>query len=548
MVPCIGYVRVSTERQAGEKQTSLADQETAITALAVKLSVTVDSWYRDEGKSGATVDQRPALLRLLADCKAAPRPKSSRGLVLVLNDSRWGRFPNPEEATYWRHELERVGWIVRFAEGDDIEDGIGRHVMRIVSSELASQYRVAIKRNAKRGSRGTAEQGYWGTAAPYGYRRKVVHPVGRERVLATGQRKAIDEKVALTPHDEEAAVVLAMFTRYSDGTQSLATLTQWLRDTQPARRWSRQAIRATLLNPAYVGDVVSGRVSNDQPGRRPETEWIVTENAHPAIVGRDMFALARFYLGRNEKWTNHVASDWLVSGVVTCRCGKTFVSGGGSGKNKAYRCASKVLVRSERCAFRGTVNKHWLESAVLASVANVVSSETHRAKLAAHLDTALAALRQAPEQAITAIVAQISAASAVRDRLVGAVAEGTLVGDEAKGRLDTVRRQISRLEGQRDALLRASVNQESVDQERAALLDLMADFRRVVSDLRGPQLREMISPWLASATYDTDSRRLNLAIRNLPHISSGGLAQMGWHDEQTTTQVVRRSVRVGRGK
>src|SRR4051812_38011807 len=83
--PRVGYVRVSTDRQAGEAQTSLADQQRAIEALASSLGLTVERWYRDEGASGATVEKRPALRQLVADIEAAPRSQKAPGFVLVLN-------------------------------------------------------------------------------------------------------------------------------------------------------------------------------------------------------------------------------------------------------------------------------------------------------------------------------------------------------------------------------------------------------------------------------------------------------------------------------
>lgn len=57
----IGYVRVSSEQQAGEKQTSLTDQRDAITALAGRLGVQLVEVFEDAGFSGATIAKRPAL-------------------------------------------------------------------------------------------------------------------------------------------------------------------------------------------------------------------------------------------------------------------------------------------------------------------------------------------------------------------------------------------------------------------------------------------------------------------------------------------------------
>src|SRR5437868_5261521 len=86
---CVGYVRVSTERQAGEVYSSRRDQQRAIEQLAARLGRTGAAWYRDEGASGATATRRPAFMELLAYCESHPRSPQALGFVLVLNDSRF---------------------------------------------------------------------------------------------------------------------------------------------------------------------------------------------------------------------------------------------------------------------------------------------------------------------------------------------------------------------------------------------------------------------------------------------------------------------------
>src|SRR5690348_10447545 len=157
----VGYCRVSTESQAREDRTSLADQRDAVEALATRIgrALTSDSWFVDAGVSGADAEGRSAFMRLVAYCEAHRRPVRSPGYVLVLNDSRFGRFRDPDEAAAWRYRLKQCGWVVRFAESDDTTDPIGRSVLRAVGAAQASEYRASISRNAKRGARGSAEQG-----------------------------------------------------------------------------------------------------------------------------------------------------------------------------------------------------------------------------------------------------------------------------------------------------------------------------------------------------------------------------------------------------
>lgn len=545
--PCVGYLRVSTERQVGEDKTSLADQQRAIEALATTLGLTVERWYKDEGASGATVEKRPALRQLIADIEANPRSQKAPGYVLVLNDSRWGRFPDPEDATYWRRHLGHRGWIVRFAEHDDTDNKQLRGMMRAMVQGAATQKRDDVKANAKRGSRGTASLGYWGTREPYGFRRAVVSPAGRERTLAQGQRKAPDEKVKLVPHRAEAKVIRALFTRYATGQESIASVTAWLREAAPARNWTRAAVKFTLANPAYVGDVVSGRYSPEDRERHQESEWIVTRDAHEAIVPRAIFHRCRDILARNAKWTTRVRTDWIVSGLVQCPCGKPYVAGGGNKDRRgkpvlSYRCASKSGLRADCCPHRGAVKKDWLEYAVVETVASIVGGPSQRKRLAAILDRVLNETR--PGDQLGELTAQLTDAVSARDRLVDAVATGTLTAEEAKSRLADVRQRIARLEAQRDALQPA--NASALRSERDALLAGLTDFRAAAYTLKGPALREHLRPWIQSAVFDPKTRKLDLAIPHIP--VSSALASMPWPSGQSKgvpCNVTRRVVTVG---
>src|SRR5687767_5077982 len=106
-IDCVGYLRVSTEKQAAEDRTSLADQRKAIIERARALGRTVGEWFVDDGFSGATVEGRPAFSALFAACEQHPRMKLTAGFVLCLNDSRFGRFDDPKEATYWHVHLKK---------------------------------------------------------------------------------------------------------------------------------------------------------------------------------------------------------------------------------------------------------------------------------------------------------------------------------------------------------------------------------------------------------------------------------------------------------
>jgi hypothetical protein len=293
--------------------------------------------------------------------------------------------------------------------------------------------------------------------------------------------------------------------------------------------------------------VVSGRYSPEDRERHPESEWIVTRDAHPAIVDRATFRRCQEILSRNAKWTTRVRTDWIVSGLVSCPCGKPYVAGG-SNMNKrhqatrSYRCVSKADQHT-RCAFPGSIKKEWLERTIVETVASIVGGPSQRKRIAQALDRVLAETK--PTDALAGIVAQLGDATAARDRLVDAVASGTLTPEEARSRLADARLRIGRLEAQQVALRPA--NADALKAERDTLLAGLLDFREAALTLKGPALRELLRPWIQSATFDPGTRVLDLAIPHIPLSGFGDLAGMACPPDQnrSSTWHTRRRVKVG---
>lgn len=545
-IDCIGYLRVSDESQADERRTSLDDQRAAILDAARKRGLAIGYWFVDPGASGGTVERRRGLLALLASCEAHPRSATRPGIVLALNASRWGRFDNPEEAGYWRFHLERVGWIVRFAENDETDNLEARHLTRAIYDVQASAYRQQIRRNAKRGAHGTAANGYWQSRAPYGFRRKVVYPPGRERVLDNRMRKAVDERVQLVPVENEARIILEIFQKYAGGTESIASLTEWLLVHAPkptsGRTWTKPAVRFLLSNPAYAGDVICGRVPSDRKERkgtprRPEALWTVTRDAHPAIVTRSLFDAAQRRLAGNKLRTRGVRSDWVVSGLVLCPCGAPFAAGGGGGRPKhgvripCYRCSTRGQHVSAQCAYPGTITKHALEGAVISTVASVVSSSASRRRIAQHVDAAIRAQTSAPDDRTAELRRAEASIAERRARIVAAIESGVVSHLDARERMATLHAEERRVRRDLDQARQRDRDRLDLAAVRDQLVTLASDFARVAKALSGPALREHLRPWIDRAEFNTRTRVLTMAIRHLPALNrdlspmiSGGMA------------------------
>lgn len=520
---CFAYLRVSTERQAGEVYTSLADQRAAISRLAASLGVTVDEWFSDEGASGATAERRPAFMRLLSACQREQRTKRDPGYVLVLNDSRFGRFGDIDEAAHWRVTFRKLGWLVRFCEGDDAGDGFARSIVRLAASAQASEYLKNLKANATRGSRGAAAQGYWVSSAPFGYRRAVVYPAGRERVLDNGTPKAKDEKIRLAIHEPEAAIVREAFARYAQPGATLASVFDWIAIVAPARKWSVPAVRWLLSNPAYVGDVVIGRrmADEDDPGRlvfRQSGERWGMDNAHEAIVSRDDFEAAAAKLAANAAAPRRARSDYPLSGILRCSdCGGPYVGAGTKHGVSIYRCKASVF---GGCS-GGGVAKHLIEPAVIGNIAELLSSPAMRRRIKAQAEKMLAGFAKPAKD--RSLVDAEAKARARQTNVVNAIADGTLTQREAEASLNAIRKELARIESAKAHERLTAARHAAMLAERDSIIAQVLDAPARLQGASSPEIRGLLALWCQSLTYNRSTRRVRMEIRTaVPVLSSSG--------------------------
>lgn len=537
----VGYVRVSTEDQAAERKTSLQDQGAAIAQLAEKLGRTLPAAavFSDPGASGGTAEGRPGFMALVRYCEQHPRPAAAAGVVLVLNDSRWGRFLDHEDATYWRQHLAHQGWRVRFVE-NETDDVATRGILRTVHQIQASAYRANLSANCKRGARGAAAKGLWQNEAPIGMRRCASRPGQPGRVLEAGQRAADDEetRLVLGPPAEQA-VIRHAFARYAGGAVSAGALVRELAAMWGAKRWSRPVLIALLKNPAYAGDVVWCRRPSDFDGGRqhsataPES-WVVVRDAHPALVSRAVFAEAQARMQTNRTQARAAAGSYLLSGLMACaHCDSAYVGAGGSPagppedpQRYRYYMDKGALahvngreVRGVRCPGpAGMIRKRWIEETVIREIAAVVRRPDVQTRIGAELDRQLEARARTAGPRQHDLEQERRRLEAERERLIAAVGRGLLDDREAAPSLARIRTQLEtataalerqRFEGRRHLVAAG---------ERERLMALATDFEAAAARLQGAQLRDLIRPWLASMVIDKRKRVVRMAIRCVPAV------------------------------
>jgi len=177
----VGYVRVSTAKQASEGQ-SIEAQEDRIKIYAKANGLHIDKIYRENGVSGKDTN-RPALGRLLTDLDTI-------AAVIVYKLDRISR--SVVDLYRLIDDFERRGVAFKsVCEGVDTQSAVGRFMMAVLAS-LAQMERELIGERTKDTLAHKKEKGEHCGRVPYGYRAieagSLVRDPEQQRVIARIKR------------------------------------------------------------------------------------------------------------------------------------------------------------------------------------------------------------------------------------------------------------------------------------------------------------------------------------------------------------------------
>src|SRR2546422_1386599 len=373
--PAVGYLRRSTDRQ----EQSLGDQRSAIERYAQEHGFGVLRFYTDDAVSGTSTNGRKAFLHLLKDAESDARDFRT---VLVYDIKRFGRV-DTDEAGHYRYLLRKQGVeVVYVTEGfqgnttDSLILGVKQWLGR---EEVRDLSKVTI-----RGLLSLSEGGWWmGGVPPYGYD-LLYHdgtgkPYQKVRFLPNGEKQvfsvdgalvrtvprgehlstAKSDRAKLVPSaPDRVRTVQKIFEMYGDlgmGLRAIAARLNEQKIPSPgcanpnANRdftWCLSSVRGILQNQTYVGDLIWNRraqgkfhrIANGQAQKREtlhravekngKQDWIVVNDAHEALVARDLFERAHGRhadekkSGENFRRGRGKDSPFLLTSLLVCKpCG-----------------------------------------------------------------------------------------------------------------------------------------------------------------------------------------------------------------------------------
>ena len=300
------YVRMSTEHQ----KYSTRNQSVTNHAYAKLRGIEIVRTYADEGKSGLTASGRHGLRQLMGDVQSG---RADFDAIFVYDVSRWGRFPDPDEAAaYYEYTCKRARIKLHYCAEEFENDGsLFAAVAKNLKRAMAGEYSRELSVKAFAGQRRLVKLGFSAGASPgYALRRMLVDENGVPKfLLGPGQRKSImTDRVVLVPGPPEEIKVVRWVFQAAARRKSEHDIADLLnrRKISAARgcRWTAQRVHRTLTNEKYIGNLVwhreSIKLTKERVFNDPK-DWIRAEGAIEPIVRRNVFAAAQVALKERRR-------------------------------------------------------------------------------------------------------------------------------------------------------------------------------------------------------------------------------------------------------
>ncbi|MDA1279951.1 MAG: recombinase family protein [Chloroflexi bacterium] len=342
----VGYIRVSTERQAKEGRSSLETQEARIRAtvsaqggLLVKVFCDIESGKRND---------RPEYQKMLKYVL-----EEDVDVVLVQYLDRFGRQPREILSRTWA--LGEHGVSVE-ATDQDIKDD---ELVLLVHAGVAGQESKRTSERVRANMGNSARKGTHGGKAPYGFR-----PI---REIRDGRAVIVRWEIV----DPEAEIIREMARLSSEENIGFKAIADNLNERGMRREtghWVASSIQQILRNPVIKGLMVYGR---DQNKLYPPQELIEVPGVFPPILTEEEWDTLqkRMDIRRGTPRGSVHRSNYLLSGIARCgHCGGP-MSGKSGAKYKgqpyrSYQCVRAIKAK-EACAYSNSHPAKRFEPVVL---------------------------------------------------------------------------------------------------------------------------------------------------------------------------------------
>lgn len=317
MIKVVGYVRVSSEEQVA-KDLSIPAQIKAINRFVNDSDeLRLVKMFMDEGVSAyASAGKRKGFMEMIKLAK-----DSDVSTILVHKLDRFSR--NREESIIFKSLLKKHGVQVKSITENFDPDTPSGFLFEGIIEVINQFYSMNLSMETRKGMMENAARGYWnGGTVPYGFK----------LIEVPGNGDRVHKKLALGDPVEVAVLRRIFDLAVNHGLGCKAIVNHLVEENVPYRAgriWSKQRISFFLNNHVYYGATTWNRVDAKSNAIRPESEWVIVEDAHEAIISKEQFMkrkrLAQSRIVKSFA-TNAYKTQWLLARMIRCgECGKGYV-------------------------------------------------------------------------------------------------------------------------------------------------------------------------------------------------------------------------------
>ena len=336
------YIRVSTQHQVG--RVSLPVQREELINYS-KYALNIDSYeiFEDAGYSAKNTD-RPAYQQMITRVRSGEFSH-----ILVWKIDRISR--NLLDFASMYKELKELGVVfVSKNEQFDTSSAMGEAMLKIILVFAELERNMTSERvSAVMVSR--ANSGKWnGGKIPFGY-----------HYDKTAKEFSIIES--------EAQIIRSIYDLYETN-RSLTKVAKLLNERnilpRSGKAWNPTTVRTMLVNPFYAGIYRYNRHDENNPKRfalKPESEWIIIEDHHPAIIDkarqdRIISVLQGKQRGQYGTYSTYQRKNiHIFAGMLQCGCcGSNMASTIDRPRNDGWRPSVYICTRRRR--FNDCQNKY----------------------------------------------------------------------------------------------------------------------------------------------------------------------------------------------
>lgn len=481
------YCRLSKEDFDSGESNSIVHQKEILTKYAKDRGFGNTRFFVDDGVSG-TLFSRPGLDALLAEVRTG-----GVATVIIKDQSRIGR--DVIEVGLLKRTFEEFD-VRLIAANDNLDTANGFDIMSIFRdvfnewfvADTSKKIRAVFKAKAQNGQHSNS-------VAPYGYK-----PSDADKFVW-----AVDEPAAEVVRDIFKMCARGMGPKYIAKELSMRSLKipqiyKAERDGVTPKHipkysdtmWHSSAVAGILSNREYTGTAVLNRkTSRSYKDHRkyvkPEEEWIIHENAHPAIIDSGTWETVQRIRANRRQVQRKTYDKGALEGIIYCLdCGNrlyakrsSWTNPDGTIRNYCYYvCKNSRTFSDYLSCTPHSIQREALEAVVLQDLQRVIRlAKKDERKFAEKLTAAASCENERCLQKVKNELVKAKTRISTLDRIVSKLYEDNVEGKISDERFATM---LAGYENEQTDLRSKSAELESLISESTSQMEGIESFLRVV--------------------------------------------------------------------